>query len=113
MRPVEVLVVGAEHHDGVAGEEELADGTRAGQVDVGHLDRLAAGDVVDLEVAVADPDQQLAVGLHHVRLVDPGLLDVGAGRAVALLDHSAPGDAVTGGGVLAAEAANGMASSTA
>ena len=50
-----------------------------------QLDRLPSGDVVDLEVTVAGAHQDLAVGLHHVRLVDAGLLDVGAGGAVALL----------------------------
>ena len=43
-----------------------------------------AGHVVDDQLVVAEPEQQVAVGLHQVRLVDADLLDVGAGVAVLL-----------------------------
>ena len=40
-----------------------------------------------VSVVALDPDQQRAVGLDHVGLVDAGLLDVGAGLAGGLLDR--------------------------
>ena len=58
-----------------------------GQVDDAEPLDLGAGHVVGDQVAVLDPEQRLAVGLDDVRLVDAGLLHVGAGLAVRGADR--------------------------
>ena len=72
-----------EHERGVADQQHLVTvqpGT--GQSQPREPARLRPGDVVDHEVPVAHPDEDLAVGLAQVGLLDPGLLHVGAGGAV-------------------------------
>ena len=80
--PLEALAVGvsSDHDDAVADQQEL------GPLDRGQVHRLeelrpAPGHVVGDEVVALDPDQEGAVGLDHVGLVDPGLLHVGPGLA--------------------------------
>ena len=73
--------VPADHHDTVAHEQQLG-GEHPVEGQRPDLDRFGAGDVVqDQGAVVDDPHQQRAVGLHHVGLVDAGLLDVRTGVA--------------------------------
>ncbi len=75
-------VGGADHDRAVAGEQEL-EWALAGQQDRTARLRGAAGHVHDDQAVVAGGDEQAAVGLGQVGLVDAGLLGVGARGGVA------------------------------
>ena len=69
---------------GVAGQQDLGAVRTGGarQVERGEPLDLGTAQVVGDQVAVLDPVQRVPVGLDDVRLVDAGLLHVGAGLAV-------------------------------
>ena len=73
-----------ERDHGVAGQQDLGAvrSGGAGQVERGEPLDLGTAHVVGDQVAVLDAEQRAAVGLDDVRLVDAGLLHVGAGLAV-------------------------------
>ena len=73
--------VAADHDDAVADQQQLG-GEHPVEIERPAKHGLVTRDVVHREGAVVDdPHQERAVGLHHVGLVDAGLLHVGAGLA--------------------------------